>query len=115
MSSGLKKRACELTREQRLALLDRSEGREIPIKTQALLLGLNRSGLYYKPVGPSEEELAIKRRIDEIYTGHPYYGSRRITAQLRREGYLVNSEGSPKAHAGDGDRRRAPRPQLKQA
>lgn len=90
MSSGLKKRACELTREQRLALLDRSEGREIPIKTQALLLGLNRSGLYYKPVGPSEEELAIKRRIDEIYTDHPYYGSRRITAQLRREGYVVN-------------------------
>ena len=34
--------------------------------------------------------MAIKHRIDEIYTDHPYYGSRRITAQLRRDGYMVN-------------------------
>ena len=54
------------------------------------MLGLNRSGLYYKPVPPSPEELALKHRIDEIYTAHPFYGSRRITAQLRREGHLVN-------------------------
>lgn len=46
--------------------------------------------MYYKPVPPSEEEIALKHRIDEIYTAHPYYGSRRITAQLRREGFLVN-------------------------
>ncbi len=36
------------------------------------------------------EELAIKHRIDEIYTAYPFYGSRRITAQLRREGFVVN-------------------------
>lgn len=41
-------------------------------------------------MGPSPEEIAIKHRIDEIYTEHPYYGSRRITAQLRREGLEVN-------------------------
>ena len=34
--------------------------------------------------------MAIKHRIDEIYTDHPYYGSRRITAQLRRDGHMVN-------------------------
>jgi len=31
------------------------------------------------------EELYIKRRIDEIYTAHPFYGSRKILAELRRE------------------------------
>jgi len=31
-------------------------------------LSLNRSSLYYKPAGPSLEEIAIKRHIDEIYT-----------------------------------------------
>ena len=67
-----------------------SEDRELPIRTQAELLGLNRSSLYYKPVKPSAEEIALKHRIDEIYTDHPYYGSRRITAQLRREGFTVN-------------------------
>jgi len=32
----------------------------------------------------------IKHRIDEIYTEMPYYGSRRMTAQLRQEGYPIN-------------------------
>lgn len=53
-------------------------------------MGLNRSSLYYKPVRPTPEEIALKHRIDEIYTEYPFYGSRRITAQLRREGYVVN-------------------------
>jgi len=62
----------------------------LPIKAQAELLGLNRSGLYYHPAPPSPEELALKRRIDEVYTAYPFYGSRRITAHLRREGLQVN-------------------------
>jgi putative transposase len=36
-------------------------------------------------VPPSPRELAIKRRIDEIYTAHPFYGSRKITAVLHPE------------------------------
>lgn len=57
---------------------------------QAELLGLNCTGLYYQPIPPSSEEVALKRRIDELYTESPFYGSRRITACLRREGHLVN-------------------------
>jgi putative transposase len=34
--------------------------------------------------------VALKHRIDAIYTQYPFYGSRRITAQLRREGQEVN-------------------------
>jgi putative transposase len=77
------------TREERLDLLDWTN-RELPISTQAELLGLNRTGLYYRPVPPSPEEVALKHRIDEIYTVYPFYGSRRITAQLRREGRQVS-------------------------
>ena len=58
---------------------------EWPLTIQAELLGLNRSGLYYQPVPASPEELWIKRRIDEIYTQWPFYGSRKITAELRKE------------------------------
>ena len=58
---------------------------ELPLIVQAELLGLNRTGLYYRPVGPSAEEIRAKHRIDEIYTAHPYYGSRRITVLLRKE------------------------------
>src|SRR5260370_2406531 len=63
---------------------------EWPLTTQVQLLSLNRSSLYYRPVMPPAEELALKRRIDEIYTAHPFYGVRRITAQLRRDGLAVN-------------------------
>ena len=59
---------------------------------QAELLSLNRSGLYYQPVPPSPEEVALKHRIDEIYTAHCYYGSRRIAAQLHREGQPINQK-----------------------
>jgi putative transposase len=66
-----------------MAMLERDGG--LSLKTQAELLGLNRSGLYYRPLPPSAEEVAIKHRIDEIYTQYPFYGSRRITAVLNRE------------------------------
>jgi putative transposase len=46
--------------------------------------------LYYHPVPPSEEGIKLKHRIDEIYTQWPFYGSRRIRALLRREGWPVN-------------------------
>ena len=66
------------------------EQRELPVRTQAELLSLNRSGLYYQPALPSAEEVALKHRIDEVYTEHPYYGYRKITAQLQREGMQIN-------------------------
>lgn len=77
-----------MTRAERLQLLDRSDG-SLPLKTQAELLGLNRSGLYYRPLAPSPEEIALKHRIDELYTRCPFYGSRRIAATLRREGWCL--------------------------
>ena len=83
------KKVSDLTRAERLALLDVNDP-EMPVNTQTDLLGLNRSSLYYKPVPPSAEELAIKHRIDELYTEYPFYGSRRIAAQMCREGLLVN-------------------------
>lgn len=66
------------------------EAPKLPISEQAELLGINRSSLYYKPVQPSPEEVAIKHRIDEIYTKFPFYGSRRITEKLKNEGVNIN-------------------------
>jgi putative transposase len=57
---------------------------------QAELLGISRSSLYYQPRPPSTAEVALKHRIDAIYTQYPFYGSRRITAQLRREGLRMS-------------------------
>ena len=77
-----------------MALLERepvvTRVQGLSIRAQTQLLGLNRSSLYYRPLPPSSQELLLKRRIDEIYTARPFYGYRRITVQLRQEGYVVN-------------------------
>jgi putative transposase len=73
----------------RRTLVERGDP-ELPLSAQAQLLSVSRSSLYYRPVPPSAEEVALKHRIDAIFTESPFYGSRRITAQLRREGVLVN-------------------------
>jgi putative transposase len=54
------------------------------------LIGISRSGFYYEPMPESEENLAFMRRLDELHLEHPVYGSRRLTAVLRREGLEIN-------------------------
>lgn len=66
------------------------EESDLPLSLQAELLGISRSSLYYRPRPPSVEEITIKHRIDELYTDYPFYGSRRMAAQLQREGMEVN-------------------------
>lgn len=63
---------------------------KVSVKAQADILSLNRSSLYYKPVEPAAEEVSLRHAIDEIYTRHPVYGSRRITVELRSQGLCIN-------------------------
>jgi hypothetical protein len=42
------------------------------------------------PAPVSAEDLAVMRRMDELHLAWPFYGSRRMTAVLRREGWPVN-------------------------
>jgi transposase-like protein len=44
----------------------------------------------YQPSPPSAQEAAAKHRIDELYLEFPYYGARRMAAQLRREGQALD-------------------------
>jgi len=78
-----------LAREERVALVDRARS-EFPLSLQADLLSLSRASLYYQPRPPSAEEVRLKHRIDEIYTQSPFYGARKIAAQLQREGMGIN-------------------------
>ena len=89
-STGWKKNlASNWNRHERLNLVD-FENRILPITTQAKLLSLNRTGLYYQPAPPSPQEIAIKHEIDHIYTDDPYMGSRPITAILNRTGFPIS-------------------------
>jgi len=59
---------------------------DIAIRRQCEMLGLNRSSFYYKPAGVSDENLFLMREIDKIYTKYPFYGSPRITHELKKYG-----------------------------
>ena len=103
-----------MSRAERLASSSGSSS-ELPLSVQAELLGLSRSSLYYQPVPPSAEEIAIKHRIDEIYTKYPFYGSRRITVAVAPGGDPGQPQGGAAPHAGDGHRRHLPGTESEQA
>ena len=63
---------------------------QISIRRQCELVGLNRASYYYQPAGESALNLELMEKIDEQYTQTPFYGYRRITAQLQREAYQIN-------------------------
>ena len=69
-------------------LIDIDKGK-ISISHQAELLGISRSSVYHEPV-MDEYDLLLKLRIDKQYTLTPFYGSRKMTGQLRRDEYMVN-------------------------
>jgi putative transposase len=53
---------------------------------------LNRSTLYYKPKGESEENLEIMEKIDHIYTEHPTTGVLKMVDALELNGIHVNEK-----------------------
>jgi putative transposase len=73
----------------RRAHVDR--GQRVPsIRRQCTLLGVARSGVYRQPPAANDNDLAVMRRLDELFTAWPFLGSRRMAALLRAEGHPVN-------------------------
>ena len=60
------------------------------VARQCDLLGLARSSWYYQPAATDPLTQELLDRLDEQYTQTPFYGVRRMTAQLRQDGYRVN-------------------------
>jgi putative transposase len=68
-------------------MIDR--GSKVPVTRQAELLDLSRSSVYYTPRALSDRDLALMRRIDELHLQIPFYGSRKLTRELQKEGHDV--------------------------
>jgi putative transposase len=73
----------------RRALLDRHES-QLSIRRQCVLLGVARSGVYRPPRPANDNDLALTRRIDELFTAWPFLGSRRLATLLRADGHAIN-------------------------
>ena len=66
--------------------------RDVPglsLSRQCDVLSISRSSLYYAPQGESAENLALMRRIDELFLKYPFYGSRQMVRHLWRDGIRV--------------------------
>lgn len=73
----------------RREMLERGEG-TLSIRRQCRLLSVTRSGVYRPQRPVSDDDISLMRRIDELFTAHPFFGSRRMMLQLRSEGHEIN-------------------------
>lgn len=72
-----------MSHEEKRLLIDKNN-LQLSIVRQTELLDISRASLYYRPV-VNQIDLAAMKRIDEIYTSHPYFGSRKIQTVLKRD------------------------------
>jgi putative transposase len=73
----------------RRAMVERP-GVDLSVRRQCMLLNLARSGVYRPKPVIDADDLAVMRRIDELHLDLPFYGSRRMTFELNKEGRGVN-------------------------
>ena len=73
-----------MSRGERKAMIARDHP-GLSLSRQCQVLAISRSSFYYAPKGESPENLALMRRIDELFLKYPFYGSRQMVRQLRRE------------------------------
>ena len=59
-------------------------------RKQCKLLAINRSSLYYQPLGESDLNLELMEKIDRIHLEKPSFGVLRIQDELEEQGYKVN-------------------------
>jgi len=64
----------------------------LSVLRQCDLLGLRRSSLYYRAQGEDGYNQQLMRWMDRQYTSTPFFGVRRMTAMLRRQGHAVNEK-----------------------
>ncbi len=86
-----KDRTSRLSLEEKRRCIE-ADHPKLSIQRQCELIDLSRAS-YYRGTplgGESEQNLELMRRIDEEYTRHPFYGSRKMVAWLKRQGHAVN-------------------------
>ena len=68
-------------------MIDRTHG--LPVSQQCKILSLARSTAYYRRQEPSQAELALMHRIDELHLDYPFAGSRMLRDMLKAEGHRI--------------------------
>lgn len=65
--------------------------KDLSIRGQCELLSVPRSTFYYKP-NCMRDDTELANKIHDLWLDMPFYGYRRITAELRRQGSCMNGK-----------------------
>ena len=68
------------------------EDASLSLSRKCALAGVSRSSLYHAPKPPDARRLELLRLVDGLYMAFPYYGTRRVSLHLRREGHDVGRD-----------------------
>lgn len=67
-----------------------ADPKDLSIRQQCELLGINRSSVYYQGKLRHEPMWAEMRLIDECYTRYPFFGTRQMSNYLRLQGHDIS-------------------------
>jgi putative transposase len=62
---------------------------KLSVSRQAIVLGISRGSVYYKPRPVSDADLTLMHRIDKRHMEFPFAGSRMLQGLLVQEGFRV--------------------------
>src|ERR1700728_565403 len=93
----------------RRAMVERL-GKDLSVRRRCVLLSLTRSGGHRSKPVAGADDLAVMRRIDQLHLELPFYGSRRMTFELNKEGRGVNRKRVRRLMFGVGIKLHCPRP-----
>ncbi|QEU07340.1 IS3 family transposase [Paracoccus yeei] len=62
---------------------------KLSVSRQAIVLGISRGSVYYKPRPVSDADLKLMHRIDKLHMEFPFAGSRMLQGLLVQEGFKV--------------------------
>ena len=71
--------------------------------------------MYYKPEKEDDKNLVLMKIIDEEYTKHPFYGTRRMKIYLQTQGYNINRKRIQRLYGLMGLETVYPKPNLSKA
>lgn len=73
-------------------MLINKNDKKYSIRKQCQLFGINRSSLYYEPVGISEQDQKLMNALDKQHTKTPFYGILKKTKAMKDLGYKVGKD-----------------------
>ena len=62
---------------------------KLSVSRQAIVLGISRGAVYYKPRPVSDADLKLMHRIDKLHMEFPFTGSRMLQGLLVQDGFKV--------------------------